>query len=438
MNTEGVKSNCTAEPRPEHCAAVRRQGDAIASSSGIIIGRVQKLLHGRQPIPERKIDRSKIEHEIGRLQLAIDAARAEIDVEREHLSGIGGRDPLMILDAHRMLITDPELCNKTSERIRNDCINAEWALRQEMDAIQHIFEQVKDVYLRGRKNDIEHAGRRILDHLSGQPDESNGLVLNNQPATSDPLTPSDQTLVIYVGDDFSVTDVVSMWRHGVAGFVTEQGGADAHNMIVARGIGIPALVGATGILADIEDGDTLILDAEQDVWILNPPPTEQAAYRQFIKALSISRKGLEAFACQPSLSADGRELKLMANIEFPEELDMVDDIGIDGIGLYRSEFLFINESSMPGEDYQYQQYVKIIRRMHGKPVTMRLLDIGGDRPWLYSDLAGHDYGGANPAMGLRGVRLLLRNPELLKMQLSAMLRAAQEGPLQVKPLRLER
>jgi len=217
----------------------------------------------------------------------------------------------------------------------------------------------------------------------------------------------------------------------VAGIITEIGGADAHNIIVARGIGLPAMVGATGILADIEDGDILILDAEQDVWILNPSQTEQTAYVKFKAAVSCSKKDMQTFACKPSRSADGHELKLMANIEFPEELDLAEDTGIDGIGLYRSEFLFINESTMPDEQYQYEQYAKLVRRMNGKPVVMRLLDIGGDRPWLYSDLAGHDYGGANPALGLRGVRLLLRNPELLKTQLSAMIRAADEGPVRI-------
>jgi len=402
--------------------AVRRQGRAVASSADIVIGRVRKLLHGHRPVPERAIDQSMIEQEIVRLLAAIDAAVQSIDVERQHLLGAGSRDPLMILDSHRMLVVDPELLDKSSARIRDDCINAEWALRQELDAIQRMFAQIDDEYLRNRKVDIEHAGRRILDHLMGNATNSNEVKPSDQ---------SDEEPLIYVGDDFSVSDVVSMWRRGVSGIITELGGADAHNIIVARGIGLPALVGASGILSDIEDGDSIILDAEQNMWILNPPQSEQRAYVKLKAAISISKKELEAFACKPSLSANGHELKLMANIEFAEELDMADQVGIDGIGLYRSEFLFINESSMPDEDYQAEQYTQLVRRMNGKPVIMRLLDIGGDRPWLYSDLAGHEYGGANPAMGLRGVRLLLRNPKLLKIQLSAMLRASDEGAVRI-------
>ncbi|GAV20479.1 phosphotransferase system, enzyme I, PtsI [Mariprofundus micogutta] len=399
----------------------RRDGKGVASSSGIVIGRVQKLLHGRQPIPEKYLKPEQLEAEVDRLLQAITAAKKEIDEERQHLSNIGTRDPMLILDVHCMLIADPELLKSASQRIRNECINAEWALRQEMDVIQTVFEQMKDEYLRNRKDDVEQAGRRILSHLLGQSKPEQGL--QEQSADKEP--------VIYVGDDFSVSDIVHMWRHGVAAVVTEQGGVDAHNIIVARGIGLPALVGATGILNDIHDGEILILDAEQGLWVLNPSEIEQKAYRKFMEAILVSKRGLEAFACKPSLSKDGRELKLMANIEFPEELDVAESIGIDGIGLYRSEFLFINETTMPDETFQFEQYVMLVRRMQGKPVTMRLLDVGGDRPWLYRDLAGADYSGANPAMGLRGIRLMLRNPEPLKVQLRAMIRAAQEGPVNI-------
>ncbi|MDQ6997081.1 MAG: phosphoenolpyruvate--protein phosphotransferase [Mariprofundus sp.] len=407
---------------------IRREGSAVASSSGIIIGRVQKLLHGRQPIPARDVAREHIEHEVARLLAAIEAAKADIDIERDHLNKTGVKDSLTILDMHRMLIMDPDLLDRAISRIHNDCINAEWALRQEMDVIQAILEQVEDEYLRNRTHDIEHAGRRVLSHLMA----TDVLALApGEKLDGWSVISSNSEDIIYVGDDFSVTDIVSMWRHGVAGIITEQGGADAHNIIVARGVGLPTLVGAAGILSDIEDGDTLILDAEQGSWVLNPSSTEQAAYLKFIDAIAASKKGLQAFACKPSLSADGHALKLMANIEFPEELDAAESIGIDGVGLYRSEFLFINEATMPDEDHQFAQYDALVNRMNGKPLTMRLLDIGGDRPWLYRDFAGHQYGGGNPAMGLRGIRLLLCNKELMEIQLSAMLRAAENGPVQI-------
>jgi phosphotransferase system enzyme I (PtsI) len=404
------------KPRP------RSQGDAAAASSGIVIGRVHKLMHGRQPIPEIELTAGQLDDEVTRLTAAVEASVAEIDVERDHLSQIGARDPLMILDMHRMMIADPELVDKAKARIMKTCINAEWALRQQMDAIHTVFEQIEDEYLRNRIDDIEQAGRRILRHLLGQ-NAPHELLLNSEPE------PHHQT--IYVGDDFSAGDMVSMWRQGAAGVVTEQGGAGAHNIIIARGIGLPALVGATGILADLQDGDALILDAEQGIWILNAPEHEQNAYDKFIEALHVCQQELQAYATLPSCSKDRHELRLMANIEFPEEMDIATRVGVDGIGLYRSEFLFINESSLPTEEQQFQQYVTLVRHMAGKPTTMRLLDIGGDKPWIYHELEGHEYAGNNPAMGLRGVRWLLREKKLIQTQLRAMLRAAEEGPVQI-------
>ena len=289
------------EPVPEGfhlSSSTRREGKSVATSSGVIIGRVHKLLHGRQPIPVLTIAHDQLEHEADRLLAAIDAAVSDIDIERHHLHQAGAKEPLMILDMHRMLIIDPELLNKSIGRIQNDCINAEWALRQEIDAIQDIFEQVEDEYLRHRKHDIEHAGRRILKHFAA----SQQLKSQDIDADISAVHPHIASQLIYVGDDFSVTDIVSMWRQGVAGVITEQGGADAHNIIVARGVGLPTLVGATGILSDIEDGETLILDAEQGTWILNPSPNEQISYLKFINAIAICKQNLQAFAGKPSLS----------------------------------------------------------------------------------------------------------------------------------------
>jgi len=438
-------SQAFSPPKPSVKIGERRAGKAVASSDGIVIGRVQRLLHGRQPIPVLAIAEQHIEQEVARLAAAIIAAKAEVDQECEHLHQAGIEDSLMLLDVQRMLIVDPELLNKASARISNDRMNAEWALRQELDAVQVIFSQIEDEYLRNRKDDIEHAGKKILAHLMhSQPTISlkpSTHRLANHDVHAEPDAYEDS--VIYIGDDFSVADVVSMWRQGVAGIITEQGGADAHNIIVARGIGLPMLVGANDILSGVEDGDLLILDAERMAWLHNPQPAEQIAYEKFITAISLSKQSLQAYACKPSRSADGHELKLMANIEFPEALDMAEHIGIDGIGLYRSEFLFIHESTILDEDAQFAHYDALVQRMQGKPVTMRLLDVGGDRPWLYKDLAGHVYSGSNPALGLRGIRLLLRNPDVLKTQLRAMLRASETGavkilvPMVTSPIEME-
>ncbi len=397
----------------------RREGRAVASSSGVIIGRVKKLLCGVMKVPQREVLSTQLNHETARLLKAVEAAVTEIDIERNHLLDSRNNDSLPILDAHKMLLCDPELMSSAQARIMDACINAEWALRQEMDAVKDVFDAMEDEYLRQRREDIEQAGCRILRHLMHDHDGTAEYGRN------------EKHPVIYVGDDFSPPDVVSLWRRGVGGLVAEQGGADAHNIIIARGVSLPALVGAAGILDDIEDGDMLILDAEQGRWVLNPSEEEQASYHRFIQAMDLLQESLQSFAGQPSLSRDGHAMTLMANIEFPEELESAEQIGIDGIGLYRTEFLFMDAYKMPDEEAQYQQYVRLLKAMHGKPITMRLLDIGGDKIGLYKGILRHDFGGSNPAMGLRGVRLLLSQPEWLETQLRAMIRASREGPLNI-------
>jgi len=395
----------------------RREGRAIASSSGVVIGRVQKLQHGRQSIPELSVELEQVEGEVMRLLAAVDAAIAEMDVERDHLEQAGAHDPLTILDAHRMLLKDPELIGRTMVWIRERCINAEWALRQQMDAIKAVFEGIEDGYLRERKADVEQAGIRILRHLMG--------------SRSHPDVKKSDGPVILVAEDLSAADVVSLWRQGVAGLVVEQGGVDAHNIIVARGIGVPSLVGAAGILGESEDGDLLILDAEQGMWILNPTSAEEQRYRKFLQAISIFYDDLLTYADKPSVSQDGHPMQLMANMEFLEEIEVAHRVGANGIGLYRTEFLFMNEPQLPSEDRQYDHYAQIVRGMAGQTVTLRLLDIGGDKRELYSSLAGHDYAGDNPAMGLRGVRMLLRWPAALRAQLRALVRASAEGSVHI-------
>jgi len=402
---------------------VPASGHAVAASSGIVIGRACKRVQGLPAVPQHSIAVDTIEQEISRLQQATRIAATGIDLEREHLRKLGSKDPLLVLDAHRMMIDDPELVEQAASHIRTDHINAEWALRRQMDAIESVFKASDHTYLRSRQHDVEQVGQRILNQLMGQPLEP----------LPDSIRPSsnEQQPKICVCEDFSVSDIVRMWRQGVAGIITEQGGADAHNIIVARGIGLPALVGASGIMQAITDGQSLILDGENSTWVSSPGPVEQAAYIEQGIQLSLRLQDLSAYACQPSLSQNNRPLKLMANIEFIEELDAAESIGIDGIGLYRSEFLFINRLAPPDEQLQYDYYCQILQRMNGRPVTIRLLDIGGDKAWLYQLVTDHHYGGINPALGLRGVRLLLRWPELLQTQLRALLRAGEHGPLQI-------
>jgi len=393
------------------------RGHGIDASAGVAIGRVQKLLEGRTPIPEFHLAEGKIEAEVERLDQAVAQAQADLVRERDQLASIGAQDPLLILEAHRMLLADPELVGRAKAMIREEHINAEWAMRRRMDAVLSVFDAIEDDYLRGKKVDVEQAVNRVLRHL-----------MDELLAVRDGV---DELPQILVGVDFSPPDVVALWNAGVAGLVAEQGGVNAHNIIVARGIGLPAIVGAADILDHAEDGDLLILDGEQGVWILNPTEEEQEKYRRFAEAISIVYAGLHAFAEKPSVSADGRALKLMANIEFADEARRASEIGAEGIGLFRTEFMFMNASQLPDEEMQLAEYARVVQLMDGRQVTFRLLDVGGDKPGLYRNLSGYRYDGQNPAMGMRGVRLLLHWPALLETQLRAMLRAAEFGPVQI-------
>ncbi|MDX8395250.1 MAG: phosphoenolpyruvate--protein phosphotransferase [Mariprofundaceae bacterium] len=392
-------------------------GNAIAGSGGILMGRIQKLTHGRHPIPERSLKKREVNGEVRRLQRAVEMVLVDMNQEHNDLAKLNSKDPLLILEAHRLLLSDPELTGNAERIIREKCINAEWALRQQMDIVEAVFDSIEDPYLRDKKVDVEQAGERILRQLMQQ---------TMQLDTSTGLGPQ-----ILIGADFSPSDVVAMWRIGVAGFIAEQGGMNAHSIIVARGVGMPALIGADDLMDKAEDGDCVILDAELRKWILNPSESEKQHYQQFVVAMQAARSSLQSFASKPSLSRNGRELKIMGNLEFKEELELAHEVGAEGVGLYRTEFMFINAQSMPDEDTQYQYYADIVHGMAGRPVTFRLLDIGGDKPALFQQLSGQFYGGENPAMGMRGVRLLLQWPEILKIQLSALLRASEDGPVNI-------
>jgi len=393
------------------------RGSGVASSDGIVIGHIQKIATGRHPIPERAIEHAGVPFELQRLDSALQKALKELDEEQEHLAGLRSQEPLLILEAHRMMLLDPELIQKVRQLIEDKQINAEWALRQQLDIIGLVFDEIENPYLREKKSDVEQVGIRILRQLMG---ESLKLEL-----------PSSSRPQILLGQEFSPQDVVTLWRLGVAGIIAEQGGMNAHSIIVARGIGLPALIGSDDILDKAEDGDAIILDARLDKWILNPTGQDLEQYRNFMAAFEVIRTELEQFADKPSLSSDGKAFPIMANLEFKEELTQTHHVGAEGIGLFRTEFAFMQSRDMPSHHTQYQHYSHVIRSMQGAPVTFRLLDIGGDKPALFQQLSGYRYGGANPAMGRRGVRLLLHLPELLKHQLTALIKAAEDGPLNI-------
>jgi len=395
-----------------------RRGTSVAASPGIAIGLVQKINPGQNPIPEKEIDADDVQAEIDRLEQAIIDSVADLDAERLHLLNLESQEPLHILDAQRLMLLDPDLSRKVMDMIREKQINAEWALHQQMSIITEVFEHIEDDYLRTRKIDVEQIGKRILSHLTGQEDKPFSLLANGEN-------------VILVSDDFTPLEIIRFWREGVAGFIAEQGGSNAHSIIIARGIGLPALMGAEGVTSQIEDGAPVILDGEHGLWIANPDQAALSEYQRFTQAMDLVQEGLQAYAKQPSVSADGHALKLMANLEVDDEVPLACSIGVDGVGLYRTEFMLAGANRLPGEEDQLRHYTSVLRGMEGLPVVFRLMDIGGEKPMLFEQIIGHDAKGMNPSLGLRGIRILLRHPDVLRVQLMALLRSADEGEIQI-------
>jgi len=393
------------------------EGYAVASSHGIVIGMVQKQHVGHLHIPEYTVNESDIDGEQRRLQEAVCAALRELDLEYEYLLQLKQQEPVLILDAHRMLLKDPDFIGLPQDLIAHERLNAEWALKRHIDQLVMTFEGMHDSYLRSKRLDIEQVGERLLRHLLEMPVQ-----------TSVPL--HVQSLVV-LAHEMSLSDMIALWRSGVAGIICEQGGLNAHATVMARGMGLPALMGVDLDWSQVEDGMPVILDAERGYWKMCPSDEEQRAYRKFKEAFEVTQQNLMCFASKASVSQDGAKLPLYANIDCEDELSAALRVGVEGIGLCRTEFVFLHHRDEPTEDEQYQYYLHIMQRASGLEVTFRLLDVGGDKPALFQTIAGHSYQADNPNLGLRGVRLLLQAPQALETQLRALLRASQFGRMRI-------
>jgi len=382
------------------------RGSAVAHSSGVVVGVVQKLGDKQQLIKEHKISNADVRSESNRFKQAVALASTSLQGEIEQLAKHKHADDLSpILQAHRMMLHDPELVDRVLAFIDAEHVNADWALKKCLTHITKTFDAIEDVYFRSRKEDIEHVGQRIFKHLMGQDD----------------FTLTRQSIVM--GLNFSPADIVSMWRAGVSGFVSVQGGANSHTMIVARGIGLSGLAGVHALFDQVDDGDTMIIDAEKGLWILNPETPDIDDYVQFQASLAEEDQRLQHYARQRSESGSGYVMPLLANLEFVEEVDEAHRCGVDGVGLFRTEYLFMQSGELPTEEEQYQYYAQVVQGMQGKPVTFRLLDIGVDKLMHIEGLQSTK-SGDNPVLGLRGIRMLLHQLDIFKAQLRAIVRVA--------------
>ena len=405
-------------------------GIVSGASPTIAIGRAHRLAPSELEARHYAIERKDVLHEVARLNNAFSLVRAEIDELATHVAPDAPGEVRAFLDLHRMILDDPLLCDEPRDLVRNRLINAEWALTIQLEAVCKQFEAIDDEYFRSRSQDVRQVVERVMRALVG----------GRGAAAVLPPKPADGERLILVARDLAPTEMLRLKGRAevdVAGFVTELGGRTSHTAILARSLGLPAVLGVANAREAVAEGELVVLDAEAGRLRIRPDAAELAQYRQRLRAQVESRLALRKLKSRLARTKDGIAIDLMANIELPEDARDALDAGADGIGLFRTEFLFMNRDQLPDEDEQYEAYAKVARAMKGKPVVIRTLDIGADK--VLTEKARRSLGIAagaptvesNPALGLRAIRYCLAYPELFLTQLRAILRASSVGTVRI-------
>ncbi|MEK0434049.1 MAG: phosphoenolpyruvate--protein phosphotransferase, partial [Pseudomonadota bacterium] len=360
------------------------------------------------------------EAEVERLSSAIEGVNQELRNLRRDLPADAPAELAAFIDVHALILSDPIVSEEPLRMIRSRHYNAEWALLSQIDALSAQFDEIEDAYLRERKNDIRQVGERVLKVLTGS--------AQSFPAVQTASTDQALAQMIVVAHDISPADMLQFRDRAFVGFVTDLGGQNSHTAIVARSLDIPAAVGMSNASALIGDDDWVIIDGDAGTVIVDPAPIVLEQYRELQAQLQRERKKLGKLKKTPSITRDGTFIHLLANIELPEDCAGALDAGAVGVGLFRSEFLFMGHSGQasraPSEDEQFESYRKAVIAMKGRPVTIRTLDVGADKP-----LDQDEETALNPALGLRAIRYCLSEPQLFLTQLRAILRASAYGPI---------
>ena len=388
----------------------------VGVSGGIAIGRAQLVSHATREVAHYTIPAAQVPAEVARFESAVADVRREL--EGLHTALTSGEMPGefgAFLDVHWMILNDPTLAEATKRIIAEQRCNAEWALTLQMGTLVEQFDQIEDPYLRERKADVVQVGERVLKRLMGRP------------GTLPPASAEEQTIL--VAHDLSPADVIQFKHHHYAAFLTDLGGATSHTAIVARSLNVPAVVATHNARQLIREGEMLIVDGSRHVVIVNPDRSVLREYRLRQDEIELARQKLRRLRTKRAETLDGIHVELQANIELPEDVEHAIANGATGIGLFRSEFLFLNRDKLPSEDEQFEAYRKVAAGMQGKPVTIRTFDLGADKePHSFEGLARV---APNPALGLRAVRFCLAEPRLFLTQLRAILRATQYGNVRI-------
>lgn len=410
----------------------------LAVSRGIAIGRAVLVASSRVNVAHYFIDASKVEAEIDRVRLARNAVVDEIHRLQTTISHMGPKDAphelAALLDVHLMLLQDDALISGVKHWITNRLYNAEWALTTQLEIIARQFDEMEDEYLRERKADLEQITERVLRAMQGQSSPVVPPVVprgGRQPSMPDlELDDTQDVPLVLIAHDLSPSDMLQFKQSLFAGFVTDVGGKTSHTAIVARSLDIPAVVGARLSSHLVRQDDWVIIDGDAGVVIVDPSPIILAEYGFKQRQRELERGRLSRLRHTPAITLDGQKVELLANIEMPEDASIALAAGAVGVGLFRSEFLFMGrQGRLPDEEEQFLAYKRAVEGMKGLPVTIRTVDVGADKP-LGSSAKEDAY--LNPALGLRAIRWSLADPAMFLTQLRAILRAAAHG--QVKML----
>ena len=390
---------------------MRRLLPGHGASRGSALGRARVRQPHALEVVEQRIAARAVPRELQRLRGAVDATRAEMQALRNKLHGVLAKEVGEFLDLHALLLDDPELLHGLNELIRTGRYSADYALRLQRDRLAAVFDGMDDVYLKNRMDDLDHVIGRIHAHLQERSAGPRGMAGE-----------------ILVSDNVAPSELVQLQAQGVVAIVTSAGSPLSHSAILARSLHMPLVVGAAKALLKINDGDVLIVDGASGSIVIDPGPEDLRHYRQRLRELAREQRELGRLRGKPTRTRDGVDIALLANAESREDVAQAHALGAAGLGLYRTEFLFLQRNELPDEEEQFRTYRDVVLGMSGRPVTIRTLDLGADKADRTGLVLGNE---DNPALGLRGVRLSLANGKLFDTQLRAIVRASGYGPVRV-------
>jgi phosphotransferase system enzyme I (PtsI) len=382
----------------------------IAASGGIAIAKAYRLETPNLVVEKKAV--SDPQAEVARFEAAVAKAKEELEIIKQHALQQLGEDKAAIFAAHLLVLNDPELLNPIKEKIETERVNAEYALNETATMFVSMFEAMDNEYMKERAADIRDVTKRVLAHLLGV-------------TISNPSLISEE--VVIIAEDLTPSDTAQLNRQYVKGFATDIGGRTSHSAIMARSMEIPAVVGTKQVTTEVQNGDVVIIDGLDGHVIVNPSEDVLAQYEEKRARYEAQRAEWAKLVHEKTVTSDGYHVELAANIGTPDDVKGVLENGAEGIGLYRTEFLYMGRSELPTEEEQFEAYKTVLERMEGKPVVVRTLDIGGDKELPYLDLPKE----MNPFLGFRAIRLCLEMQDMFRTQLRALLRASVYGNLKI-------